>query len=177
MKQQLLNSSKKVFLNWQRDGLSTNALTNIPKATENEEGVQDDVVENQDKVPQEERAEIKQKVEEALGAESGEATKESVKSTITDRIVEEEVEEGKQVRLKEAAAKTTEDVDMEAAEEQTTEDGPADTTADDQADESNTEDNDDSMKLAWELLETSCGMQKMEAAAKTELQQKRTTIQ
>uniref|UniRef100_A0A1I7UIV2 SHNi-TPR domain-containing protein n=1 Tax=Caenorhabditis tropicalis TaxID=1561998 RepID=A0A1I7UIV2_9PELO len=138
------------------DGVLTNALTDIPKASEDDEEVQDDVVENPDNVPQEERAEIKQKVEEALGVESGEATKESVESAFTEEIVEEkEVEEGKQLPEEEATAETTEDVDMEAAEEQTAEDGPADTTADDQAEESDAEDDGDSMKLAWELLETS----------------------
>uniref|UniRef100_A0A8R1HR50 SHNi-TPR domain-containing protein n=1 Tax=Caenorhabditis japonica TaxID=281687 RepID=A0A8R1HR50_CAEJA len=139
------------------DGVLNNALSEMPKPVEGQEDVQDDVVENTDDIPQDERADIKQKVEEALGVVEEEpiAEEEQKEDENVEEEEEEKVEEGKEV---EEEAKTeeesaneekTEDVVMESAEgeEQPVEEGEAEG-------EGEAEEDDETMKLAWEILET-----------------------
>ncbi|KAF1750405.1 hypothetical protein GCK72_016955 [Caenorhabditis remanei] len=139
------------------DEVLTNALTDIPKATEGDEEVQDDLVENPENVPQEERAEIKHNVEVALGvvSEDTEVIEEEKTGEPTEKTEEavEKMEGDDKVVEEEQKA---EDIEMEAVEGETAEEPVSDETAaaEDQ-EESDSEDNDDPIKLSWELLETS----------------------
>ncbi|CAB02850.1 Tetratricopeptide SHNi-TPR domain-containing protein [Caenorhabditis elegans] len=153
------------------DRVLANALTDVPKMAEGEEEVQDGIVENPEDVPQDERAEIKQKVEEALGVASeepetvaDEAVKTEQKEAEEDSVEkdvensDEQNQEEEEVVENEATVDPTEDVEMEGVEEVNDEKEVGQTAeVDGEAEEDDEAEDDeaDSMKLAWELLETS----------------------
>ncbi|ULT90948.1 hypothetical protein L3Y34_008916 [Caenorhabditis briggsae] len=118
------------------DEVLTNALTDMPK--------------------EEEREEIKQQVEEALGvaAEKPETIEEEMmEATETEKKDEETVDETKEEVAAAADSTETEDDEMEAVEEEGAEE--QDPEAEQAEDGAEDDDDEEPIKLAWELLETS----------------------
>lgn len=150
------------------DEVLNNALSDIPKDNdgdeEEKEGEDDGNVENPDNVPEEERAEIRQQVEEALGvADEKEDT--VVVTPEAEIAAEGEIEAMEEEKLDAqdgVAAGTEEEKEKEkvegdvqeehvAANEEIEMEGEADDVEEVEEDE---EEDEDPMKLAWEVLET-----------------------
>ncbi|CAL2042192.1 unnamed protein product [Caenorhabditis brenneri] len=150
------------------DEVLNNALSDIPKDKdgdeEQKEGEDDGNVENPDNVPEEERAEIRQQVEEALGVadEKEDDVVVTPEAEVATEGVTEAMEQEKVVDQEEVAEGTTEEEekvggDGDAQEEVVATNGETEmeTEAEDGEEvEEDEEEDEDPMKLAWEVLET-----------------------
>lgn len=143
------------------DEVLNNALSDIPKekeGDEEEETEDDGTVDDPENVPEEERAEIRQQVEEALGVadEKEEGTVETPETEVEAVEVdgeakaegEVEAEAMEQGEATEEASDKVEEGEAEATEEE------ADGEAGAEEEEVEEDDDEDQMKLAWEVLET-----------------------